>query len=113
MKEIKAYIKPSKLSALALTLHELEGLTGMSVVDVQGFGRSRVKNAHYRGVNDLVDYVPHLKIEIVCRDEMVEKIVCIIEETAHTGIRGDGNIYVSSIDTAVHIKTGARGESVV
>lgn len=113
MKEIKAYIKPHKLSDVTLALHKVEGLTGMSVVDVRGFGRSRGKNARHRVVDDLVDYVPHAKIEIVCRDEMAEKIVSVIEKTAHTGLRGDGNIFVSSIETAVRIETGERGNTVV
>ncbi len=113
MKEIKAYIKPHKLSAVTLKLHEIERLTGMSVVDVRGFGRSKAKNAKHRIVEDLVDYVPHVKIEIVCEDELVEEIVSVIEKTAHTGLRGDGKIYVTSVETAVRISTGERGEIAV
>jgi len=113
MKEIKAYIKHHKLSAVTLALHKLTGLTGMSVVDVRGFGRGKAKDAPYRIVEDLVDYVPHVKIEIVCRDELVEEIVSAIEKTAHTGLRGDGKIYISEVKEAVRIETGARGENAV
>jgi nitrogen regulatory protein PII len=60
MKEIKAYIKPHKLSKVTLALHKVEGLTGMSVVDVRGFGRGRGKDAPHRIVDDLVDYIPQL-----------------------------------------------------
>jgi len=113
MKEIKAYIKPHKLTEVTLALHRIEELAGMSVVDVRGFGRSRGRNSRHRIVEDLVDYVPHVKIEIVCRDELVEEIVSVMERTAHTGLRGDGKIYVSAVETAVRIQTGERGESAV
>ena len=113
MKEIKAYIKPHKLSKVTMALHKVEGLTGMSVVDVRGFGRGKAKDAPHRIVEDLVDYVPHVKIEIVCTDDVVEKIVSVIEKTAHTGLRGDGKIYVLTIDDAVRIQTGERGEAAV
>src|SRR3990172_3465068 len=98
MKEIKAYIKSHKLNEITSALHKLEKLSGMSVVNVRGFGRSRGKDAHKRFVEELVDYVPHVKIEIVCLDDMVNQIVSIIKEHAHTGLRGDGKIYISSVD---------------
>lgn len=62
MKKIKAYIKPHKLSAVTLALHKVEGLTGMSVSDVRGFGRSKAKDADHRIVDGPVDYVPHARI---------------------------------------------------
>ncbi len=110
MKEIKAYIKPHKLSEVTRALHKVEGLTGMSVVDIKGFGRSRAKNAPHRIVEDLVDYIPHAKIEIVCVDKMVDEIVSAIQKTAHTGLRGDGKIYISTIDEVIRIETGEHGE---
>ncbi len=113
MKEIKAYIKPHKLSEVTRALHKVEGLTGMSVVEVKGFGRSRAKDAPHRIVVDFVDYVPHVKIEIACRDEMADVIVSIIQKTAHTGLRGDGKIYISSVNEAIRIETGKRGEESV
>ena len=113
MKEIKAYIKPHKLSKVTMALHKVEGLTGMSVVDVRGFGRGKAKNAPDRIVEDLVDYVPHVKIEIVCKDDMVEEIVSVIKGAAHTGLKGDGKIYISTIDDAIRIQTGERGEAAV
>lgn len=113
MKEIKAYIKPHKLSEVTLALHRVEGLTGMSVTYVRGFGRGRAKNAPHRITEDLVDFIPCVKIELICPDEMVDEIVSVIEKTAHTGLRGDGKIYVSDVETAVRISTGERGEKAV
>ncbi|MFQ5444205.1 MAG: P-II family nitrogen regulator, partial [Nitrospinales bacterium] len=82
MKEIKAYIKPQKLSAVTLALHEIENLTGVSVVQVKGFGRSRIKNDPDQISDDWVFYVPHVKIEMVCLDEMVDQIVSTIQKAA-------------------------------
>jgi len=113
MKEIKAYIKPHKLSDVTMALHKVKGLTGMSVMDVRGFGRSRAKNAPHRIVEDLIDYVPHVKIEIVCADELADEIVGVIQRAAHTGIRGDGKIYVSSVENAVRIQTNEQGKTAV
>ncbi len=113
MKEIKAYIKPHKLNQVTLELHKVEGLTGMSAVDCRGFGRSRGKDAPYRVIQDFVDYVPHVKIEIVCCDGIVDEVIEVIEKNAHTGLRGDGKIYVSTINQAIRIETGARGENAV
>lgn len=113
MKEIKAYIKPHKLSKVTLALHKVKGLTGMSVVNVRGFGRGKAKDAPHRIVEDLVDYIPHVKIEIICVDDIVEEIVSIIEKSAHTGLKGDGKIYISEVYDAIRIQTGERGKIAV
>ena len=113
MKEIKAFIKPHMLSNVVMALSSLEGLTGLSVTKVQGFGRSRAKGARHRIVEDLIDYVPYVKLEIVCRDTFAEEIVALIEKTARTGLPGDGKIFVSPIETAVRISTGDRDEAAV
>jgi len=113
MKEIKAYIKPLMLTNVVMALKEIDGLTGLTVTKVQGFGRTRAKGARNRMVEDLIDYVPLVKLEIVCNEDFVEGIVATIEKTAHTGITGDGKIFVKNVDTAVRISTGERGESAV
>jgi nitrogen regulatory protein PII len=113
VKQIIAYIKPHMLSKVAMSLHNLEGLTGLSVTKIQGFGRSRAKGAENRIIENLVEYVPHLKIEIFCRDEHTDKIVFIIQANAHTGLRGDGKIYILSVEDAIRISSGERGESAV
>ena len=113
MKHIIAYIKPHKLSNVTLALHKVEGLTGMSVLDVRGFGRGKAKNVPHRVTDDLVDYVPHGKIEIFCKDELLEQVVKSIQTEAHTGLLGDGKIYVSTVDDAFRISTRERGEDAI
>jgi len=110
MKEIKAYIKRHKLSEVTLALQKIDGLTGMSVHDIQGFGRGRARNEPDKITEDLVDFIPQIKIEIICRDELVETIIFTISTAARTGLRGDGKIYVFPVDDAIRISTGERGE---
>jgi len=113
MKEIKAYIKPHMLSKVTRALQKIEGVTGMSVSNVQGFGRGRAKGGPLRTDEDLLDYSLRMKIEIFCKDENWDEIVSLIEKTAHTGLRGDGKIFVTPVESAVRISTGERGENAV
>lgn len=113
MKEIKAYIKPHKLSSVTLALHKVEGLTGMSVTDVRGFGRGRAKDSPDRIIEDVVGFIPCVKLEIICEDHLAEAVVSTVQQTAHTGLRGDGKIYVSAMEKAVRISTGERGEAAI
>jgi len=113
MKEIKAYIKTHKLSEVTLALYHVEELTGMSVVEVRGFGRSRAQKA-FKGMDcDPNDYEPYTKVEIVCHDGLVDEIVSIIKKTAYTGLKGDGKIYISVVENAVRIESGEEGEKAV
>ena len=113
MKEIKAFIKPHMLANVVMELSEYEGLSGLTVTKVQGFGRSRAKGSRHKIVEDMIDYVPHVKLEIVCSDACADEIVARIEKTARTGLPGDGKIFVSTIETAVRISTGERDKAVV
>lgn len=113
MKHIIAYIKPHKLSKVTLALHKIEGLTGMSVLDVRGFGRTKAKDEPHRIVEDLIDYVPHVKIEIFCKEELLKKIITTIQSEAYTGLRGDGKIYVNTVDDAIRISTGEKGKDAI
>lgn len=108
MKEIKAYVRPHQLSKVVMALHEIQGLAGLAVTKVQGFGRGHAEEASTRIVEDFIEYVPYIKIEICCNDEITDKILSTIYENAHTGHKGDGKIFVSDIVTAVRISTGER-----
>jgi nitrogen regulatory protein PII len=109
MKMVVAYIKPRMFAAVTLALQDIEGLSGASVGDVRGFGRGRAKNAPDRRQRDLVDYMPRIRIEVACADALATEVVETVERAAHTGLRGDGKIYVMDIEEAVRISTGERG----
>ncbi|MBL0063012.1 MAG: P-II family nitrogen regulator [bacterium] len=109
MKLIIAYIKPLKLSETILALHKVEGLTGMTVLECKGYGRGGSKPL----AEGLVDYVPHVKLEVACVERRVEEVISTIQKSAHTGLRGDGKIYILNVETAVRISTGERGEMAI
>lgn len=114
MKIIIAIVKPFMLSKITYALEEIEGFPGMTITDVRGFGReksSHDKDAPHRVIEDFVEYIKKVRIEIVARDEMVEQIVETIVQTAHTGNRGDGKIFVWPVEHAVRIQTGEVGDA--
>lgn len=114
MKEIRAYIKPHRLSDVTNALHHVQGLTEVSVSEVKGFGRGRVAEGPHGTGESVVDYVQNVKIEIICAVDLVDEIVECICGAAHTGLRGDGKIYVlSHVEDAVRISTGERGDAAV
>ncbi|MCL4216193.1 MAG: P-II family nitrogen regulator [Candidatus Hydrogenedentes bacterium] len=112
MKEIRAYIKPHKLSEVTLALHGVDGLTGMSVIDACGFGRRHKPARHEKG-EDAFDHVACTKLEIVCSDELANAVVATILKHAHTGLKGDGKIYVYEVQDAIRISTGEHGRSAI
>ncbi len=93
-----------------LVLHRLEGLSGITVTRVEGCGRG---NFLLEAESNLCDFIPHVKIEIFCLNSLTEKIVKAIRENAHTGLKGDGKIYICPALDAIRISTGERGESAV
>lgn len=114
MKHVIAYIKPHKLSEVTLALHKIEGLPGMTVLDVKGFGRGwQTRKNHMPLEEQVYDFIPHVRIEIFCGDSLVDEIVDAIQRSAHTGLRGDGKIYVCEALEAVRISTGERGPAAV
>ena len=112
MKKIEAVIKPFKLDEVKDALHEV-GLQGITVLEAKGFGRQKGHTELYRGAEYVVDFLPKVKIEIICDDDLVEAAVEAIINAARTGRIGDGKIFVSSIDEVVRIRTGERGRDAV
>ena len=100
MKEIKAFILKDTLELVILSLARIEGLSGVSVCSISGFGRSR-------GILQLVDFSTHIKVEAVCDDTLKDTVVATILRIASSGHRGDGKIFVSTIDEAYQVETGA------
>jgi nitrogen regulatory protein P-II 1 len=108
MKKIEAIIKPFKLDDVKEALQE-QGLQGMTVTDVRGFGRQKGHTELYRGAEYVVDFLPKVKIELVVDDNAVDRAVTAIKDAAHSGRIGDGKIFISTIDDAVRIRTGETG----
>lgn len=113
MKEIKAIIQPFMLSKVVDALKKIPHFPGITVAKVQGFGREKGEDAHHRIMEDLIDYVPKVKIEVVVNDDMLDIVVEAILEHAHTGNKGDGKIFVYDVKETIRIKTKERGETAV
>jgi nitrogen regulatory protein P-II 1 len=112
MKKIEAVIKPFKLDEVKEALHEV-GLQGITVVEAKGFGRQKGHTELYRGAEYVVDFLPKVKIEVICEDGVVERAVEAIINSARTGRIGDGKIFISSIEEVIRIRTGERGEDAI
>jgi nitrogen regulatory protein P-II 1 len=108
MKKVEAIIKPFKLDDVKDALHDV-GVQGMTITEVRGFGRQKGHTELYRGAEYVVDFLPKIKVEAVVEDEMAEKVITAIEEAARTDRIGDGKIFVSTIEEAIRIRTGERG----
>ncbi len=112
MKEVTAYIKPHKLADVTSALRKVENLTGISISECRGFGTGWHSAADNAG-EDLLGYRKAIKLEIFCRDSVAEEVVSTIAAVAHTGLKGDGKIYVGNISHAVRISTGESGRNAV
>jgi nitrogen regulatory protein P-II 2 len=108
MKLIMAVIKPFKLDSVREALTPL-GVQGMTVSEVQGFGRQKGQTEIYRGAEYAVSFLPKVKIEIAADDSMVDQIVDAIRGAAETGKIGDGKIFVYELENVVRIRTGETG----
>jgi nitrogen regulatory protein P-II 1 len=112
MKQIEAVIKPFKLDEVKEALHEV-GLQGITVVEAKGFGRQKGHTELYRGAEYVVDFLPKVKLEVVCEEGVVEGAVEAIMAAARTGRIGDGKIFISSVEEVIRIRTGERGEDAI
>ena len=112
MKKIEAIIKPFKLDDVKEALHEV-GVQGMTVTEVKGFGHQKGHTELYRGAEDVVDFLPKVKLELVIDDSMVDQSVEAITKAAHTGKIGDGKIFVTTVDDIIRIRTGETGADAV
>ena len=109
MQKIEAVIQPSKLDAVKDALVEI-GIEGITIFEARGHGRQKGHTEFYRGREYSVDLLPKVKIEIVTRDEMVEKTIQAIMSAARTGKIGDGKIFISKVDEVIRIRNDERGE---
>ena len=110
MKLVTAIIKPFRLDDVRNALGEV-GIQGMTVSEVKGFGRQRGHTELYRGAEYVVDFLPKAKIEVAVSDELVDRTVEAIIDSAKTGKVGDGKIFITDIHQVWRIRTGETGDS--
>jgi nitrogen regulatory protein PII len=108
MKQIHAYITQRKLNAITRALRKIKGLTGMSIIKCSGYGRGMINENEPRfGLSEKI------KLEIFCKDELVKEVTDTLINTAQTGLKGDGKIYVCDVIDAFRISTGENGENAI
>ncbi len=105
MKLITAIVKPFKLDDVKSALKDA-GITGMTVTEVQGFGRQAGHTEVYRGAEYTIDFVPKVRVEILADDEDADRLVDVVVAAARTGKIGDGKIWIEPVDRIVRIRTG-------
>jgi nitrogen regulatory protein P-II 1 len=108
MKLVTAIIKPFTLEDVKAALEQI-GVLGMTVSEVQGFGRQKGHTEVYRGAEYSVDFVPKIRVEVVVDEAQVDKTIDALVEAARTGKIGDGKVWVTSVETVVRVRTGERG----
>jgi len=112
VKKIEAIIKPFKMEDVKEALAEI-GVEGMTVSEVEGFGRQKGHTEIYRGSEYTVDFLPKVKLEIVLADELASRAVSVITQAAKTGKIGDGKVFVCEVEQAIRIRTDERGADAV
>ncbi len=112
VKKVEAIVKPFKVDAVKEALAEI-GVRGLTVSEVKGFGRQKGHTELYRGAEYVVDFLPKVKIEVICDDSVVERAVEAIINAARTGRIGDGKIFISTVEEVIRIRTGERGEDAI
>ena len=108
MKMVTAIVKPFKLDEVREALSAI-GVQGVTVTEVKGFGRQKGHTELYRGAEYVVDFLPKVKVEAAVSDDIVERAVEAVEQSARTGKIGDGKIFVFNIEQVVRIRTGETG----
>ncbi|MDM7456531.1 MAG: P-II family nitrogen regulator [Tepidimonas sp.] len=112
MKQITTVIKPFKLEEVREALAE-QGVTGLTVTEVKGFGRQKGHTELYRGAEYVVDFLPKVRIDVVVRDGDVDRCIDAIVRAARTGKIGDGKIFVTPIEKVIRIRTGEEDDAAV
>ena len=108
MKMVSAIIKPFKLDDVREALSEI-GVSGITVVEVKGFGRQKGHTELYRGAEYVVDFLPKIKVEIAIDDDQLDQVIEAISDSAKTGKIGDGKIFVYELAQVIRIRTGESG----
>lgn len=110
MKKIEVIIRPEKLDTVRSALENV-GYAGLMITEIEGHGKQKGVVQQWRGEKYKVEYLPKIKIEIVVKDQDVDRITKAVLDSAKTGEIGDGKIFISNIENAVRIRTGEKGEA--
>ncbi len=110
MKKVEAIIRPHLLDAVRNALQEAD-VRGMTISEVQGYGRQRGHTETYRGTEYQIEFIPKLKLEVIIPDDLEEFVVQAIIKSARTGKFGDGKIFITALEDVLRIRTGERGEA--
>ena len=108
MKKIESIIRPHKLEELHTALQE-NGFSGITVSEVRGYGRQKGHKEIYRDSEYNLQFVPKVKVELVCDSQKCEKVISLISQVCQTGEIGDGKIFISPVEDAIRIRTGENG----
>ena len=112
MQLVTAVIKPHALEAVVTAVKEL-GIQGLTASEVRGFGRQGGHSETYRGTEYRVDFIPKVRIEVVCGDESADAVADVIVDAARTGKIGDGKVWIQPVSDIVRIRTGERGSDAI
>jgi nitrogen regulatory protein P-II 1 len=112
MKLVTAIIKPFALEDIKAAV-QAAGVHGMTVSEVQGYGRQKGHTEVYRGAEYQVDFIPRMKVEVLVNDESADHLVDAIVNAARTGKIGDGKVWVATVETVVRVRTGERGADAI
>jgi len=112
MKKIEAIIKPFKLEEVKNALNAM-GIQGMTITEVKGYGRQKGHKEIYRGAEYMVDFIPKVKIELIIAEDIVDKAIDAIMQSASTNTIGDGKIFVLPVEQAIRVRTGEKGTEAI
>ncbi len=112
MKKIEAIIKPFKLDNVKDALQQIN-IQGMTITEVNGFGRQKGHTEIYRGAEYVIDFIPKVKLELIVGDSQVSQVLKTIQESVRTGKIGDGKIFVVPIEDVIRIRTGETGDAAI
>ncbi len=112
MKKIEAIIRPEKLESVQRALEKV-GYSGLMISEIEGHGKQKGIVQQWRGEKYKVEFLPKIKIEIIVKDNEVERIIKTIVDSAKTGEIGDGKIFISHIENVIRIRTGEKGEQAI
>jgi nitrogen regulatory protein P-II 1 len=112
MKLVTAIVRPFAIEDIKAAVESV-GIIGLTMTEVQGYGRQKGHTEVYRGAEYQVDFIPRAKVEVLVSDEVVDRIVDVIVNAARTGKIGDGKVWVSPVDALVRVRTGERGDDAI